>query len=318
MVRPVAASGHVDVVRAVDDAVQDRLGHDRVREQRVPVLGGPVRGDDQAPPDPFADEFVKVVGLGGRELAHCEVIEDEQRRASPPAQSGLPAAIRVPAREIGEQPGCFGKRDAVTVPAGGVTEGLGDHGFAHADSDGDRLQQLRGLLPCDVLVVAETHPLRGERLAALSFRRKRGELLLVVVLPDGTPGMIGAAATDVFGARPEPERGPTPLSVEGVRILRVLIETHRARMRARQRPRPWKVVRHKHGVDPFHRAVCVYSAHTTESAARRARDREKAAMVRAAGYEVAAAWEWSVVQDPAGLLAVTSATHAHTAKDDRR
>ena len=41
VVGPVAAAGHVDVVGGVDDPVQDRFGHDGVREQRVPVLGWP-------------------------------------------------------------------------------------------------------------------------------------------------------------------------------------------------------------------------------------------------------------------------------------
>jgi hypothetical protein len=169
-----------------------------------------------------------------------------------------------------------------------------------------------------VSVVAETHPLCGERLAAIGFRRKRNELLLVVVLPDGTPGMIAAAATDVFGERSAPEWAPTPLSVEGVRRLRILIEAHLDGAARRRRPHPWKVVRHKHGVDPFHRVICVYSSHTTESAARRAREREKAAMIRVSGYEVAASWEWSVVHDPAGLLGVTSASDAQTSKDGPR
>jgi hypothetical protein len=73
-------------------------------------------------------------------------------------------------------------------------------GFAHSDSEGDRLQQLRAVLPCDVRVIAETHPLFGRLLAARSFKRWNGALLLVVELPDGSPGTIRADATDVFGA----------------------------------------------------------------------------------------------------------------------
>ena len=72
-------------------------------------------------------------------------------------------------------------------------------GFPDADSEGDRLQQLRAVLPCDVRVVAETHPLFGRLLAARSFKRWNGVLMLVVELPDGSPGTIRADATDVFG-----------------------------------------------------------------------------------------------------------------------
>lgn len=151
----------------------------------------------------------------------------------------------------------------------------------------------------------------GERLAAISFRRKRNELLLVVVLLDGTPGMIPAAATDVFGVPVALEWAPTALSVDGVRRLRMLIEAQLGKTPTRRRPRPWKVVRHKHGVDPFRRVIQVYSSHTTESAAHRARQREQAAVIRVSGYEVAGRWEWSVVHDPAGMLAVTSAGDGH-------
>jgi hypothetical protein len=160
-------------------------------------------------------------------------------------------------------------------------------------------------MPCDVTVIAETHPLCGERLAAVNFQRKRSELLLVVVLPDGTPGMVAALATDVFGERVVSEWAPTPLSVEGVRGLRVLMDGHRDKLGVRRRPRPWKVVRHRHGVDPFLRRARVYSSHTTEQAASRARDRERTVMIRLSGYETAARWAWSVVHDPAGLLPVT-------------
>ena len=94
-------------------------------------------------------------------------------------------------------------------------------GFAGADSAGDRLQQLRAMLPCDITVIDEGHPLLRERLRALSFRRRQGVLRLVVVLPDGTPGMVAADATDVFGdAGTSASRLPTILSVDGVRRLR--------------------------------------------------------------------------------------------------
>ena len=36
-------------------------------------------------------------------------------------------------------------------------------------------------------------------MAARSFKRLNGELLLVIELPDGSPGTIPAGATDVLG-----------------------------------------------------------------------------------------------------------------------
>src|SRR5262245_21425663 len=55
-----------------------------------------------------------------------------------------------------------------------MAECLCHMGFAYPDSEGDRLQHLRAVLPCEVRVVAETHPLFGRLLAAKSFKRWNG------------------------------------------------------------------------------------------------------------------------------------------------
>lgn len=69
------------------------------------------------------------------------------------------------------------------------------------------------------------HPLFGRRVMARSFRRIKGDLMLLVVLPDGSPGPVAAAATDVFGEEDDSVPGPaTVLSVDGVRRLRALVE----------------------------------------------------------------------------------------------
>jgi hypothetical protein len=80
------------------------------------------------------------------------------------------------------------------------------------------------VLPCEVRVTSVLHPLFGRLLEARSFKRWEGDVLLVVVLPDGTPGTIPVEATDVLG---EPVLGlvvPVVLSVEGVRRLQVVVE----------------------------------------------------------------------------------------------
>jgi hypothetical protein len=77
------------------------------------------------------------------------------------------------------------------------------------------------VLPCQVRVVSKTHPLSGRLVAARSFKRLDGELLLVIELPDGSPGTICAAATDVFG--PAEADGPVVvLDAAGWRRLRAL------------------------------------------------------------------------------------------------
>ena len=83
--------------------------------------------------------------------------------------------------------------------AGPDRDADGQMSLAGARSEGDRLQQLRAVLPCEVRVVAETHPLFGRLLAAKSFKRWNGVLLLVIDLPDGSPGTIRCDATDVLG-----------------------------------------------------------------------------------------------------------------------
>jgi len=94
-------------------------------------------------------------------------------------------------------------------------------GLAGAGSEGDRLQQLRAVLPCEVRVVAETHPLFGRLLAAKSFKRWNGVLLLVIDLPDGSPGTIRCDATDVLGVV---EPGPrSVLDGAGLRALHRLV-----------------------------------------------------------------------------------------------
>ena len=71
--------------------------------------------------------------------------------------------------------------------------------------------------------MAEHHPLVGRRVVAASFYRKSRVLMLVVELPDGTPGMIPAAMTDVFGEPPARVGPATVLTLEAVRSLRFTV-----------------------------------------------------------------------------------------------
>jgi hypothetical protein len=105
------------------------------------------------------------------------------------------------------------------------------------------LQRLREVLPCQVRVTARSHPLCGRALLARGFRRLRGELMLAVLLPDGSAGTVPAAATDVLGEQPQAEPGPgAVLTAEGARRLRALLVaksrgSRRSRGTAAARPR---------------------------------------------------------------------------------
>jgi hypothetical protein len=81
---------------------------------------------------------------------------------------------------------------------------------------------LRAVLPSEVRVISATHPLSGRLVAARSFKRLNGELLLVIELPDGSPGTIPAGATDVLGWA-EAGGPPVVLDAGGWRRLRELV-----------------------------------------------------------------------------------------------
>jgi hypothetical protein len=74
------------------------------------------------------------------------------------------------------------------------------------------------VLPCEVRVSAETHPLFGRLVKAAAFKRLNGVMHLVIELPDGSPGTIRAEATDVFGAG-ETRGIAVVLDAEGLRRL---------------------------------------------------------------------------------------------------
>ena len=113
--------------------------------------------------------------------------------------------------------------------------GLEQERLAGAGSDGDRLQHLRSVLPCEVRVTGSTHPLFGQLLWASGFTRLNRVLNLIVGLPDGSPGTIRASATDVFGE--SDAAGLTvALDVDGLRELRRLTAGLGGSARRRGRP----------------------------------------------------------------------------------
>jgi hypothetical protein len=88
-------------------------------------------------------------------------------------------------------------------------------------------------------VTAAIHPLFGRLLAARDFRRVDGVVLLVVELPDGSPGTIRVEATDLLGMDPG-VAVVTVLDVEGLRALSGLVRTLQTRPRIPARPRNGK------------------------------------------------------------------------------
>ncbi len=66
----------MDLVGCVRESVEDGLGNDGVREERVPVFGLSVRGDHDRFGGSVGDELVEIVGLPGGEVAHGEIVQD--------------------------------------------------------------------------------------------------------------------------------------------------------------------------------------------------------------------------------------------------
>lgn len=88
-------------------------------------------------------------------------------------------------------------------------------------------------------MTSPVHPLFGRILQVTGFKRRDGALLLVVVLPDSSPGTIPAEATDVLGS-PSAPAVVSVLSVEGVRQLRTLLDALGPSRRSRKGPRTRK------------------------------------------------------------------------------
>ena len=69
----------LDDVGVMEESVEQRGDGGVIPEEFSPVIDGPVRGEDGGGPFVAAhDELQEIFGGGVRELAHAEVIDDEQ------------------------------------------------------------------------------------------------------------------------------------------------------------------------------------------------------------------------------------------------
>jgi hypothetical protein len=105
---------------------------------------------------------------------------------------------------------------------------------------GDTLRLVRDRLPCEVRLVAATHPLTGLVVRAHHVYRRKYRLWLVVTLPDGGGASVLVEDTDLLprdetpvGGASARELGGTVLSVEGVRRLRQVLAAHAGEPRQR-------------------------------------------------------------------------------------
>jgi hypothetical protein len=138
------------------------------------------------------------------------------------AHLGFDAVVQSGGFEAFEQFVGAGHVHAVSPAYGNVSERGREVCLSHPDREVDRLQHLRAVLPCEVRVTGEAHPLFGRLVKAASFKRWNGVLHLVIELPDGSPGTIRADVTDVLGS--VAADGPAVVvDAEGLRRLRSLV-----------------------------------------------------------------------------------------------
>jgi DDE superfamily endonuclease len=131
----VAGAVHEDLVAGVDEPVEQGLGDDGVREQRVPVGRVAVRGGDQrsAGLGGFADQLVEVVGLLRGVLAYREVVQDQHVWSGKVGEAFGPGAVGVAAGEVGQDTAGFVEADLGALPDGEVPERLCHMGFPDTD-----------------------------------------------------------------------------------------------------------------------------------------------------------------------------------------
>jgi hypothetical protein len=99
----------------------------------APVVDGPVRGEEGARALVAAhDELEQILGSAGWELAHAEVIDDEQRHGGHAGEVLLARPIERRIGELFEQPVGLAVGDLVALGDGGEANGLREVTLARA------------------------------------------------------------------------------------------------------------------------------------------------------------------------------------------
>ncbi len=79
----------------VEEAVEERADRGDVAEQLPPVLHGAIRGQQSAHPFvPPHDQLEEILGGGGGEPAHGEIVEDEEGDLGCVRKAGLSDAFK--------------------------------------------------------------------------------------------------------------------------------------------------------------------------------------------------------------------------------
>jgi hypothetical protein len=105
-----------------------------VAEQLAPILHRAIRGEQRGGPFVAAhDDFQEVLGGGGWESTHAEVVDDEQRDGGELREGGLAGAGELGVGELVDEGVGFAVEDAVALLDDGHTDGLGEMALAGAE-----------------------------------------------------------------------------------------------------------------------------------------------------------------------------------------
>src|SRR2546427_8889558 len=128
-----AARPAAEDVGVVEEAIEERADVGDIAEALAPVLDRPVRAEQCADPlVPALDELEEVLGGGGRELPHAQVIDDDERDGR---EFGHPLAAGAGEGGVGEfleQPMGFAVQHAMALLDERAAEGLGEMTLARA------------------------------------------------------------------------------------------------------------------------------------------------------------------------------------------
>ena len=183
----------------MEEAVEHGGDGGGVAKQLAPVFDGPVRGEHGAGPLVAAhDDFEQFLGGGGRELAHAEVVDDQQRDG---ARSSM-CSLRVPSSDgVGhfiEQDVGLAVEDAVALLDRGLADGLREVALARAGRAEEQ----------DVFVAVD-------ELAGGEVEDQPAIHLLVEVEVEGVEGLVGVAELRLAFVRRSSKRSPRRASSSG-------------------------------------------------------------------------------------------------------
>src|SRR2546428_1325282 len=128
-----AARPAAEDVGVVEEAIEERADGGDIAEELAPVLDRPVRAEQGADPLVAAlDELEEVLGRGGREFPHAQVIDDEEGDGR---ELGHPLAAGAGERGVGElleESVRFAVQHAMALQDERVAERLGEMTLARA------------------------------------------------------------------------------------------------------------------------------------------------------------------------------------------